>query len=184
MNEAAPAEPVEDAPAAAPADPSPQVAGTESGSSGFGSDTITLGEAPAVAQEAAPATAGLVAEPQEPSGKFTTATEVKPILGATKSSWVAVREYDGQDLLYVTQILSWRCGLLEMKVGLNGAPPERWDLPECHLDLPMPGALLDGDGAPYRGYELGSIQQIEVELIYDDLSTDRAVFSRDAVKMQ
>ncbi|MEX0286090.1 MAG: hypothetical protein AB3N23_15895 [Paracoccaceae bacterium] len=125
----------------------------------------------------------LVAEPQEPTGKFTTAVEVKPILSATKSSWVAVREYGGEDLVYVTQILSWRCGLVDLRIGLNGAPVESWGLPDCHMDQPMPGVLLEEDGLPYRGFELGSIQQIEVELVYDDLTTDTAVFGRADVLM-
>ncbi len=118
---------------------------------------------------AAPQAAPLQAEPQTPTGRFTTATEVRPILNATRGSWVAVRVWEGRDLLYVTQLWSWRCGLLEMKIGINGAPPEVWPLPECHMDQPMPGAILEEDGLPYREYGVDEIRRIVVELLYDDL---------------
>jgi hypothetical protein len=120
----------------------------------------------------------LVAEPQTPTGRFTTATEVKPILNATRGNWILVREFDGKDLLYVTHLWSWRCGLLELRVGINGNDPEVWPLPECHPDQPSPAAILESDGLPYREFGLGSIAMVEIELTYDDLSTDSAKFSR------
>lgn len=124
---------------------------------------------------------GLVAEPQTPTGRFTTATEVKPILTATQGNWILVREFDGKDLLYVTHLWAWRCGLVEMRVGINGNAPKVWPLPECHMDQPSPGAILDGDGLPYGEFALGSIAMVEVELTYDDLSTDSAKFNRQGM---
>ena len=133
------------------------------------------------AESAADAAPQLQAEPQEATGRFTTALEVKPILGATKSAWVAVREYGGQDLLYVTHLWAWRCGLLEMRIGINGDTPEVWPLPDCHLEQPTPGAILESDGLPYRAFGLNSVHLIEVEVLYDDLSTDSQKFSRQGI---
>lgn len=126
---------------------------------------------------------GFTAEPQTPSGRFMTAAEVKPILTATQSSWVAVREFNGQDLVYVTQIWSWRCGLLQMELSLNGAPFEVWPLPACHEDTAMPAAITEGDGDPYRGFPLGSVQSVAVRLVYDDLTVTSAEFARASVLM-
>lgn len=36
-------------------------------------------------------------EPQIPTGKYTTAMEVRPILGITKNNWIGEREFEGQD---------------------------------------------------------------------------------------
>lgn len=106
--------------------------------------------------------AGLKAAP------FTTAAEVKPILAATKANWVSVREYDGQDLLYVTHLWSWRCGLDGMRIGINGAEPVDWPMPPCHEDQAAPNAILAEDGQPYGVFPLGSVQQITIEVFYDD----------------
>jgi hypothetical protein len=122
--------------------------------------------------------AGLVAEPQEPTGKFTTAAEVKPIMTATKGNWVAVREYDGQDLLYVTHIWGWRCGLHAMAISVNGEPMQNWPLPPCHMKYTTPSAILEEDGLPYLRMRLGSVQTIDIQLVYDDLSMDTASFER------
>lgn len=125
----------------------------------------------------------LRAEDQTPTGRFLTATEVKLILTATKANWIAIREWDGQDLVYVTQIWSWRCGLLRMEVALNDAPAEIWELPDCHDDTAQPAAILDSDGLPFRAFGLGEIRQVTVTLTYDDLTTDSATFERQDVLM-
>ncbi|WP_246139386.1 hypothetical protein [Falsiphaeobacter marinintestinus] len=130
-----------------------------------------------------PVSSHLAAEPQTPMGKFTTATEVRPILSATKSSWVAVREYDGQDLLYVTHLFAWRCGLAELKVGVNGGLPQVWPLPPCHVNTASPNAITETDGLPYVRFPLGSVETIEVHVTYDDLGTDMALFDRTSVLM-
>ena len=121
-----------------------------------------------------------VAEDQTPTGKFLTAAEVKPILGATKANWVAVREWEGQDLIYFTHLLSWRCGLYEIRFAVNGEGMKRWPFPECDPATNTVGAIPDG--APiYTELPLKSVQSITVELLYDDLSTETASFERGSI---
>lgn len=148
---------------------------------------LALGGA-AAAQEEAPdhvpsgaaggAVTGYEAEQQVATGRFTTAVEVKPIMEATRANWIAVREYGGQDLVYVTQLWSWRCGMAGLHVGVNGAELEPWPLPDCHEDTNAPNAVLEGDGLPYRAFPPGSVEMVTVEIVYDDLSTDRATYNR------
>ena len=151
---------------------------------------LTASEVPTAPAIAAPAAqefnmavvpAGLVAEPQTPSGKFTTAAEVKPILSATKGNWVAVREYNGKDLLYVTHLWGWRCGLHAMAISVNDEPMQNWPLPACHMKYTTPNAILEEDGLPYLSLRLGAVETIEIQVVYDDLSMDRARFERGNV---
>ncbi len=134
-----------------------------------------------MAQAAAPS--ALVAEEQVATGKFLTALEVKPILTATKGNWVAVRDYDGQDLVYVTHLWACRCGLVQIEMAVNGGAMEVWPMPDCHVDSPTPGAITDSDGLPYRSYPAGSVQQLDVRITYDDLSVDTISVERGAVLM-
>jgi len=146
--------------------------------------------APASAQESAPASVpatasatGLTAEPQTPTGQFTTATEVRPILEATRANWVAVREYDGRDLVYVTHLFSWRCGLYGLRISVNGGPAQDWPLPPCHTGTAQPNAITGDDGLPYWEFPLGHVQSLQLEILYDDLGTDSAQFERAQVLM-
>ena len=125
--------------------------------------------------------AELKAEEQVPTGKFTTAVEVKPILDATRANWIALREFEGQDLLYVTHLFSWRCGLLQMRFAVNGGDLQIWDLPPCLSGTAAPNAIQTEDGLPFRAFELGSVNSVEIEITYDDLSTDSVTFQRSEV---
>jgi hypothetical protein len=147
-------------------------------------DPTALAEATEAA-EATPAAPLREPETQIPTGRFTTAIEVKPILGATRPQWIAVREYDGQDLLYFTNLLAWRCALWEVRYGLNGAAPDIvLPLEPCHEDTAQPNALVDSVTYPiWIEAPLGSIDSIEVEIDYDDGTTDAAVYARQSVLM-
>lgn len=125
--------------------------------------------------------AGLVADPQAATGKFTTAAEIKPIMNATKGNWVAVREYEGQDLLYISHIWGWRCGLKAMAISVNGEAMQNWPLPPCHMEYAAPNAVLEEDGLPYLRMKLGAVQTIDIQIVYDDLSMDAASFERGNV---
>ena len=123
----------------------------------------------------------LVAEDQTPTGKFTTAAEISQILGLTKANWVAVREWQGEDLIYVTHLWAWRCGLVQIELGVNGAPLEVWPLPECHIDTAQPNTIIESDGFPYRKFSLKSVENIDVRVILDDLTVQSASFIRKEV---
>lgn len=124
---------------------------------------------------------GLQAEPQVATGKFTSALEVKPILNATRGNWIGVREWEGQDLIYVTHLWAWRCGLLQMEVSVNGAGYEIWPMPPCHMDIATPNAIRENDGLPYRAYRLKSVIEVSVRVTYDDLTMQEAGFPRGAI---
>lgn len=126
-------------------------------------------------------TSALTAEDQTPTGKFTTATEVKPIIAMTQANWVAVREWEGQDLIYVTHLWAWRCGLAQLEISVNEGATEVWPLPPCHVDTAQPNGIIDTDGLPYRQFALNSVQNMTVTVTFDDLSTQIASFERKQI---
>lgn len=134
---------------------------------------------------AAPKLATRAPEDQTPTGQFTTAAEVKPILTATQGSWVAVRNYEGQDLLYFTQILAWRCGLWEVRYGINGAPADTpLPLEPCHAGTNAPNALTDVTGyPPFIAFAENSIETVTIQMLFDDGTVDGATFDRAAIQM-
>jgi hypothetical protein len=116
---------------------------------------------------------------------FTTAAEVKPILDATRANWIAVREYDGKDLVYFTQVLSWRCGLAEIRYGLNGAAADTvLPMEPCYDTEATPNALkMEGGPEIYLSLPLQSVNSVSVVLVLDDGSELSAEFARAAVLM-
>jgi len=133
--------------------------------------------------DTAAATDGWQPEDQTPTGKFTTATEVKPILTATKSQWVAVREYEGKDYLYFTNLLAWRCGLHQVSYGMNGAPEQVLEIEACHIDTAQPNALTMEEHNPFVILDAGTVNSLTVTLVYDDGTTDTATYQRSDILM-
>lgn len=161
--------------AAAPADP----------------DSAALPESPAAlpdfaapATPADPANAPLVAEDQTPTGRMTTAAEVRPIMTMTRPQWVAVRAYDGKDLLYFTNLLAWRCGLAEISYAVNDGPLQVLDAEPCHIDDATPNALSLETVLPYVALPPGTVATVHVEVVYDDLTTDSADYDRSMIEMK
>lgn len=130
------------------------------------------------AEASAPVTAGTSTardpEPQVATGQFTTALEVKPILGMTKLQWAAISNEGGNDLLYFSNLLAWRCGLWEIRYGINGAPATNvLEMEPCHLDTAQPNAMTDVVGYPIWITQPGdSIQTLRIEVTFDDGTED------------
>lgn len=114
-----------------------------------------------------------------PVQAFTTAAEVRPILNATKAHWIAVREFDGHDLVYFTGLESWRCGLSGVKYGINSNTADQvWRLEKCYDDDAAPNAMKEEGRLPYITLPLGSVDTVVIKLFYDDGTTDSVTFER------
>ncbi|WP_083225562.1 hypothetical protein [Neptunicoccus sediminis] len=120
-------------------------------------------------------------QPASAQAKFLSAAQIKPILTATKGNWIAVREYDGQDLLYFTHLLSWRCGLTAIDYRVNNEETfKSWPIGTCNEDLSNPNALAD-DQKIYTGFPLGAIRTVTVRITYDDETTEENRYEREMV---
>lgn len=113
------------------------------------------------------------------AAQFNSTAEVKPILQMTKDSWIAVREFNGQDLLYFTHLEVFRCGLDRITFAVNGGQAYLWETPPCPGDETF--SEIPADRLPYAVYPPGSIETVRVELVYDDGTIEGEVYERGAV---
>lgn len=112
------------------------------------------------------------------------AQDAKQILTLTKSNWVAVREFDGGDLLYFSNLLVWRCGVEKIRFAVNGERLAPLDHEPCHVGEAAPNALYSEDIQPYLRYPLNSVQTIEVEVSFPDGSQEVGTYERAAVAIR
>ncbi|MEH7827572.1 hypothetical protein [Gemmobacter denitrificans] len=126
--------------------------------------------------------AALMVAPAAHAQNFTTAAEVKPILQATRGNWIALREWQGEDLVYFTHLESWRCGLSQVMFSVNGGPLQDWPMDPCQEGTAQPNAMAT-DRLPYTRLPPGSVARVDVMVVYDDGTADSATFERAAVLM-
>ena len=112
---------------------------------------------------------------------FMTSAEVKPIMDMLKGDWLAVREWEGEDLVYFTQLESMRCGIQSVRYGINLPEPDtEWVLDTCDKTKANPNEI-SGDHLIYGKFPLGSVQTISVTLGFDDGTTLSNTFDRAAI---
>ena len=116
---------------------------------------------------------GLLASP--PASSQDTAiplATVKAAINATTANWIAFRNFNGKQLLYFTQLLTWKCGLREIRYAINSSHiSETWPLPVCNPQNPY---HLDPEKAEiYKSFALDSIKFVSVQVVFaDDVATE------------
>uniref|UniRef100_Q07ME1 Peptidase C14, caspase catalytic subunit p20 n=1 Tax=Rhodopseudomonas palustris (strain BisA53) TaxID=316055 RepID=Q07ME1_RHOP5 len=88
----------------------------------------------------------------------------RKILDMTATSWLAFREYNGL-LLYYTHLMSYRCAIREVRIGIDSAVPDKLlKMPPCNLRDP---SAIPHEAVPYLKLSPNT-QQVSVELTYRD----------------
>ncbi len=129
---------------------------------------------------AAMSVAALSAQAQQ----FTTGAEIQPIIEMTTANWVAVREWEGQDLLYFTHLEAWRCGMDQVRYFVNTGKPRAREMEPCYIDTNAPNAIKMPDGhVPYDIHPLGLIETVTVEVTLDNGVVLSETFERNAILM-
>ncbi|MGH1367336.1 MAG: hypothetical protein ACRBCL_01875 [Maritimibacter sp.] len=109
--------------------------------------------------------------------------ETRQVVEVVKPNWIAVRAYDGQDLLYFTTLISWRCGIDKIMYSVNGGPEKRYKAEECYVDEAVPGAIKAQDILPYVTFDLDFVQTVEVRVVFGDGSEMRESFARQDISI-
>lgn len=92
---------------------------------------------------------------------------VKQALNSTTGNWVSFRNFDGRQWLYLSHVLTWKCGLKEVRYAINSsALTERWPLPACNPQNPY---ALDPEAEHiYTYFAPDSVSFVSVQLVFAD----------------
>ena len=127
--------------------------------------------------------AALVLAAPAARAQMTDASTIRPILEATQASWIGVRRFDGQDLVYFTHLETWKCGLKSIRYGINtDAATKRYAFVACKEGEAAPSPI-SADRLPYVSFPLDSIETVTITLTYDDGVEVTHSFDRAAVEI-
>ncbi|MGO8911234.1 MAG: caspase domain-containing protein [Bradyrhizobium sp.] len=88
----------------------------------------------------------------------------RKILDMTATSWLSFREFNGL-LVYYTHLMSYRCAIREVRIGIDTAVPDRvLPMPPCDMKDP---SAIPYEAKPYLKLS-PSNQFVSVELTYRD----------------
>lgn len=114
---------------------------------------------------------------------FTTSAEVRPILEMTRGSWVALRKWEGKELLYFTHLESWRCGITQVRFSVNSTAAARvWEMPPCQLGTAQPNAIPP-DRLPFTELPADVAETVSVVVVFQDGSEIRQDYTRSEILM-
>ena len=88
----------------------------------------------------------------------------RKILDMTATSWLSFREFNGL-LVYYTHLMSYRCAIREVRVGIDTAVPDKvLKMPPCD---PRDPSVIPSDAVPYLKLPPAT-KSVSVELTYRD----------------
>src|SRR5579863_10318225 len=88
----------------------------------------------------------------------------RKILDMTATSWLSFREFNGL-LVYYTHLMSYRCAIREVRIGIDTAVPDRvLNMPPCDMKDP---SSIPYEAKPYLKLSPAN-QFVSVELTYRD----------------
>ena len=88
----------------------------------------------------------------------------RKILDMTATSWLSFREFNGL-LVYYTHLMSYRCAIREVRVGINSAVPDKvLKMPPCD---PRDPSVIPHEAQPYLKLAPAT-RSVSVELTYRD----------------
>lgn len=133
---------------------------------------------------AAGAALGALLAPLGPAAAqdFTSPAEVRPILAMTKDGWLTLSARPDADLLYFTQIESWRCGIAEIRYSVNSPAADLLRETEpCYRGSAQPNALKLEGHLPYLRFPPGSVRTVTVVLRFEDGTEERIDVRREDI---
>ena len=99
----------------------------------------------------------------------------KQILTMTRESWIAFRNYGGQQLIYFTHLVVYRCGLAEIRYSINSDElDQRFAMPPCEPERPNE---VPSDFLPLVALPPGTADSITVQVVYADVQRGPGQFA-------